>query len=197
MADTPAPVAPLVLHVHLTLPAELLEALRAFLAPVERPAPLPAPVTAAGSPPAAAAPSAPVPSRSPVWTDERKAVVRREWPRGTEAPEILRMLKALPGKPLPAPAVRRLGIKAAELGLRRPEQPAAPRTTIPARVPAVATGPVQAEWEQLERWAADRGFAQRLDHRDREASLALVNAKRRELGLPPFVLVPRRALPAR
>ena len=155
-------------------------------------------MTAAGSP-AAAAPSAPVPSRSPVWTDERKAVVRREWPRGTEAPEessgCLRLSRASRSRPRRSGA---LGIKAAELGLPASRTARGPwfRPSLP-RVPAVATGPVQAEWEQLERWAADRGFAQRLDHRDREASLALVNAKRRELGLPPFVLVPRRALPAR
>ena len=52
-----------------------------------------------------------------VWTLERLAVLRREWPKGTPTPDIYKLVSGMPGKPL---KIAHLSVKAAAIGVRRP-----------------------------------------------------------------------------
>lgn len=105
-----------------------------------------------------------------IWTEERKAVLRRDWPAGRNVQAIFDDLCALPGAPVPS--ATRVGIQAAQMGLRRPAAASV--------ASAASLDPIMTDRETALRWGAERGMdAHVLD-------LAAVNGKRRALGLRLF-----------
>lgn len=128
--------------------------------------------------------------RGAVWTDERKALLAELYPCGTALDVILERLNALPGPAVPNKD--NIGVQAFNLGIKRnvtareaakaaaptfrPDLPPVPRPLQPDHV-TVAYSTAFA-------WAGERGLASTRGGMDIEA----VNRKRRELGLPPFVI---------
>ena len=158
------------------------------------------------------APSGPAPSTATAhigpgmrlgmrFSEERLAVVRREYPRGTEVRAIAAACALLPGPEVTATHVY---ATAARLGLSRPAwtpdsaapasiapKPAAPAPAQlpsatpprPARAAPEQNGPVVVDLAQLRAWAAVRGIA--VNGPD---DLKHVNAKAVAVGLPLFAL---------
>ena len=130
-----------------------------------------------------------------VYTPERIEVLRREWPKGTDVHEIGELLAALPGAPVVSTGA--IGVRAAGLGLRRPSGHGVPPKAAPASRPMLDVSggpPVVVDWQQMEKWAAERGISSsELYGMERKKALALVNAKRKDLGLPAFRLQAPRA----
>lgn len=56
---------------------------------------------------------------TPTWTNERRAVLARDWPAGKPTPLIMAELMTMPGDPIPHE--KNIGIAAAGFGLKRPE----------------------------------------------------------------------------
>jgi hypothetical protein len=76
-------------------------------------------------------------AKLPVRTPERDALLRREWPKGTHANDILPLYNALPGKKVEA---KRIAVLAAEVGVKRqagfvPEKRLADSARKPAQPP--------------------------------------------------------------
>lgn len=175
------------------------------------------------------------------WSEERRELLRRDWPTHRPRTDILRDLQARPGAPLtakhmvdyarvalslvrpaaldsstpttPAPvpppivpviAAPDAGQHPATPVANPPEPPLPPRLEIvdtapallqaPAAAPTEAQGvpaprptstePLQADYGTIMAWAGQRGLASVRDGMD----IDKVNAKRRELGLAPFVM---------
>lgn len=127
-----------------------------------------------------------------VWTDQRRAALRREFEKGTAMAAIGLLLRALPGAALPNDnAIATYATVV--LDLRRPPPPpknaATPRPTTRAETLAAVSAAVggnravRTYFGAVRQWAAERGlsFVSRDD-------LPTVNAKRNQLGLPPFEL---------
>jgi len=150
-------------------------------------------------------------SRPPrvLWSPERDAILRREYPAGTKNPIILAAVNALPGVEL---HLSQLYSRVSWLNLKRPagrDRMAAaraarkvgagndrPRAPIPPPVAAVRPtgeaapprsvlrqGPIVADKAQIMRWANQRGLCA-----DGKLDLVVVNRKARDLGLPEFEL---------
>lgn len=121
------------------------------------------------TPRATVARPSPASSAARVWSEERKEVLRREYPAGTPRAAILARINALPG---PNVTPDRMSVQAANMGLRRPGR----------EVARDAAAPVETDHATALRWGAERGLdPHRLD-------LDAVNAKRRALGLPEFIV---------
>lgn len=137
-----------------------------------------------------------------VWTPERVALLRRDWPAGVPVDALETALNALPGQRVKRD---RIAIKAAYLGVKRPKAAPVPAVPVaqsaplaaapvpPAPAPTPAIGPFGMDEHGFERvpyatayaWAGQRGLAS-VTH---GMELAAVNRKRQELGLPPFRIV--------
>lgn len=104
------------------------------------------------------------------WTPERDAVVKREYPIGTPAPVIARLLNAMDGPPVTSQQVH---VRASIVGVRRP------------RADADVTAPIEVDLQQLRHWASARGIEVYGPH-----DLAAVNARARAIGHRPFRLKP-------
>ena len=142
-----------------------------------------------------------------VWTPARVALLRDLYPAGVDRDVILERLAALPGDLISG--AHAVSVRAAQLHLRRaggktpapagsapvppaeaatppPKAPAPPAPVAPPAakgVPVEALETIPAKPDQVRHWAQQRGleFA-------RSGDLPRINAKRRSLGLPPFVL---------
>jgi hypothetical protein len=156
-------------------------------------------------------PTAVPPAREPdtsdtrLFTPERNAIIRRDYPLGVSTEEIRRRLHALPGR-----EVRRdrIAIQAHKLGVGRPtgaacdRPPAEPLSQPQSRMEALAMvsrsispqpafdpgDPVAADFNQVGHWAGQRGL--QFSTWD---DLPAVNRKREALSLPPF----KRSFPMR
>jgi hypothetical protein len=137
-----------------------------------------------------------------MFTPERNAILRRDYPAGVSIEVILQRLHTLPGRTVPRD---RVAVQAGKLGFNRgglikptqspePPVPAVNRmdvlrqvaASINAREAAPRVGidpgaPISADFEQVRRWAAERGV-QFGDWDD----LPAVNSRRERLGLPSF-----------
>lgn len=119
----------------------------------------------------------------------RLDIIRREWPRGTPVGEVTAMLNEMPGK---AVDNTRVSLQATKLGVRRPgpshpaaspfRPPPTPPTPPPPPIPPSIHGEgVLVNFEQVRRWAAERGI-QFTTWDD----LPKVNRKREALGQGTF-----------
>ena len=147
------------------------------------------------------------------WSAERTALLREGWPKGTSTRDLGRAINALPGATVP---LRRIAIRASEIGLRRPdgftgtwsrqpkiEVPAPPpyapppvppsppsppsSPPVPKPNPAVAL-PVIDGVQEAGAEAIRQWAGERGLPFDRLEDLDRVNAKRRQFGLKPFAL---------
>lgn len=134
----------------------------------------------------------------------RNEIICREWPRGTGVKEIEAMLNELPGAPI---ASDRIPGQAARLDVHRPgrnpsnpfalkqdltQVPPKDRMSVlrqvaaslkPPPIPATMPGaaPIAVEFEQVRRWAGERGMQFRTWE-----DLPQVNRKREQLGQATF-----------
>jgi hypothetical protein len=137
---------------------------------------------AASPPPALTAKSHGGGGRALYRTQERIDFLKLAWPRGDGAADVLATMNKLPG---PAVADERTVLRmVAWLKLQR--SPEALRRMQMAKVRAMRDAkvkgePVPASHDAILRWGAEHGC-----HQD-QLDLAAMNARRRELGLPPFV----------
>ena len=103
----------------------------------------PAPVMAAEGRPSA--PSNPAVGDQRVWTPERQAIVRRDYPAGIAIDDILRAVNALPGKPIHRD---RIAIQASKMHLRRPANAPTAATSMLLAAPAAIApaSPIGGMW---------------------------------------------------
>jgi hypothetical protein len=134
------------------------------------------------------------------WTVERIPEARRLYQSGAEMDDIIAALTALPGSMI---GESDISIFAAARGWTRgrvksepapapaPAVPPAPRAVAAPKPAAVSVPakigdaqPVPASGPQIIQWAGERGIIVS----GRDVPMDLINAKRRHLGMPPFVL---------
>ena len=111
---------------------------------------------------------------SRMWTDERLAVMRADYPTAKPTLAIQAALNARPGRFISAD---RIAVQAGRMGIRRP--PEGPQSKPP--IGPSSTEPVAADFTYVVRWAAERGIT--IETWD---DLPMANAKRLHLGQPIF-----------
>jgi len=122
------------------------------------------------------------------FTPARNRVIADEWPKGTPVAEIYQKLRAVPGLPV---TIEMIGHQAGKMGLKRPDddKPVAPAPpanrmdTIRRVAASLGAGrePVGMDFEQIRRWASERGINFRTWD-----DLPAVNERLEHLGQPPF-----------
>jgi hypothetical protein len=106
------------------------------------------------------------------WTTKRLATAQSLYESGAPMIEIISEVNALPG---PAVNAQRITLWAGARGWKRP-----------VVVKLATVDPIPANAAQIIQWAGDRGMIVR----GRDLPVEAINAKRHQLGLAPFKLVP-------
>jgi hypothetical protein len=116
-------------------------------------------------------------------TEERKRILRRDWPQGVPTREIKKRMDQLPGDPVPLAS---LGYAAARLFVRRPKgHPRGAHYDCPPDAdyerPDCYWDPVEATLEDVADWAASENMMFRSWD-----DLPAINARRERLYLAPY-----------